>query len=426
MSIRSYEDHTPPAGPIEPRDEAGRAAIPPVGSTLGDGRYEIREVLGEGGMSTVLGAFDRDLQRPVAIKILHELSAEAALLDEARVMGAARSSEVVTVYALHLDATPPFLVMERIEGTSLDALLRQRPPGFREGIALLQRIAHAIDGLHARGLAHGDVKAANVIVQSDGAVKLIDLGLTALLRRIGQGDVVGTPSHMPPERARGLVVAPELHARGDVYAFAVVAFHVLVGRGPFVSSSPHDLLRAHATEAPPDLSAISELAASLDAPMRSALAKDPAARPASAGALAAALERAARGTDESGRPARILIVDDDAEHRALHESVLRAGLPAATIETASSAMEALGRMDAARAPHLCVLDFAMPEIDGLAMIEAVRGRCPTARTMIVTGEGSGRERERALALGARDFLVKPVDPDELVRRALAALDATAA
>ena len=389
---------------------------------MGDGRYEIREVLGEGGMSTVLGAYDRDLARPVALKILHELGGEAALLDEARVMGAARSSEVVAVFALHLDATPPFLVMERIEGTSLDARLRERPPTFREGIALLVRIAHAIDSLHARGIAHGDVKAANVIVQDDGTVKLIDLGLTALLGRIGKGDVVGTPSHMPPERARGILVPPELHARGDVYAFAVVAFHVLAGRGPFVSESPHDLLRAHAAEPPPELSAITELAPSLDEPLRIALAKDPAARPASAGEVAGALEKAARGTTETGRASWILVVDDDAEHRALHENVLRAGLPAAEIDTAASAAEALALITAEAVPELVVLDYAMPETDGLALVERLRERCPRTRSMIVTGEGSGRERERALALGIDDFLVKPVDPTELVRRALAAID----
>ncbi len=337
-------------------------------------------------------------------------------------MGAARSSEVVAVFALHLDATPPFLVMERIEGTSLDARLRDGPLPFREGLALLGHIAHALDALHARGLAHGDVKAANVIVQEDGAVKLVDLGLTPLLRRIGKGDVVGTPSHMPPERARGLVVAPELHARGDVYAFAVMTFHVLAGRGPFVSASPHDLLRAHAVETPADLSAISPLASSLDAPLRRALAKDPTERPASAGELALALEKAAGGTDDRGRSVRVLIVDDDAEHRRLHESVLRAGLPAASIATAGSAAEALAQIDPSAPPRLWVVDFAMPESDGLALIEALRARFPSARSMVVTGEGSGRERERALALGVRDFLVKPVDPAELVRRARACIE----
>jgi CheY-like chemotaxis protein len=407
----SFEDHTPPVSSPEIRIAA---PIPSVGSRLADGRYEVMEVLGEGGMSTVLGAFDRELERPVAIKILRDVGSERALLDEARMMGAAQSNEVVSVYALHLDASPPFLVMERVYGIALDKLLATRPPTFDEGMRLLARIAHALDGLHARGIAHGDVKAGNVIVERDGTIKLADLGITPLLRRVASGDVVGTPAYMPPERARGRVVPEAMLARGDVYSFAVLVYLVLARRPPFVESSPHDLLRAHAVEVPPTLSSVSGLAPSLDAPLEAALDKEPSARPESAGALMRALERAARGTDAEGHSALVLVVDDEDAHRELHRTVLHRALDGATIETAADADEAWQHVQE-HVPNVVVADLAMPGTTGLALIERLRADAPSVRAVVLTGQGSGRERERAVALGVKHFLIKPVDPNELAR-----------
>jgi serine/threonine protein kinase len=412
MTPSSFEDRTPPISGVTQTPTC--SWVPPIGSWLADGRYEVMEVLGEGGMSTVLGAFDHEIERPVAIKILHDVGGERALLDEARMMGAAQSSEVVAVFALHLDASPPFLVMERVHGTALDELLRRRPPTFEEGMRLLAQIAHALDGLHARGIVHGDVKAGNVLVMREGGIKLADLGITPLLRRAAQGDVVGTPAYMPPERARGLVVSEDLHARGDVYSFAVLAFAVLTGRAPFVASSPHDLLRAHASEPPPPMSGVSELAPALDAALAPGLEKDPHARPKSAGELMRALERAARGVDASGRSARILVVDDDEAHRELHRCVLERELPGAIVDTAESAAATLAKLPGSM-PSVLVVDLAMPGTSGLALLEQLHARAPHVRAVVVTGLGSGKEREAASAIGVKHFLIKPVAPSELTR-----------
>lgn len=410
MHREPHEDATP--GPIRPSSPP--SAVPSIGSSLADGRYEITELLGEGGMSTVLGAFDHQIRRPVALKILRASDGARALLDEARMLGAAHASDVVAVYALHLDARPPFLVMERVHGVALDDLLRKTTLSFVEGRALLARIAHALDGLHARGIAHGDVKASNVLVSDDGSVKLADLGITPMLGRTSAGDVLGTPSYMPPERARGLTLATEQHLRGDVYSFAVLAHVVLFGRLPFEADGPHGYLRAHVCDPPPRPSELVGVAASFDAPFAAGLAKDPMARPATAGELVRRIERASRGTGPDGRSASILVVDDDDAHRQLHERVLAHELPGARLATAPDAAAAL-ELVLGEVPDVAVLDLAMPRTSGLELLGTLRRIAPETRAVVVTGQGSGKERERAAELGVRHFLVKPVDAAELVR-----------
>lgn len=419
MSSSSFEDHTPS---LEPPKIRSSAHVPAVGTRMADGRYEVMEVLGEGGMSTVLGAFDRELERPVAIKILHDHGGRAALLDEGRMLAAAQSGDVVAVFALHLDAVPPFLVMERVYGVSLDKLLDERPVPFDEGMRLLSRIAKALDVLHARGIAHGDVKAGNVLVDASGAIKLADLGILPLLRRASSGDVLGTPRYIPPERARGLVVPEELHLRGDVYSFAVLAFIVLSGRPPFLEQDAHDLLRLHASEIPPRLSTVCDLSPAFDAAIASGLAKDPRERPTSAGELMHALEQAIRGVDGRGHPQRVLIVDDDADHRELHRSVLAAEFCGAILESARDGEEALARITE-EPPRVLVVDLAMPGMSGIALLERALSVAPGMRAIVVTGQGSGKERQTAAALGVHHFLIKPVEPAELTRCVAECFDA---
>lgn len=406
----THGDHTPPVQ----REPRCPTVLPRVGDRLADGRYEVLEVLGEGGMSSVLGAFDRELERPVALKILHDRGSGAALLDEARILAAAQSPGIVAVYALHLDASPPFLVMERVYGRSLDAQLREAPFAVPDALRVLAGIAKALDVLHARGLAHGDVKAANVLLDRKGAVKLADLGITPLLRRASSGDVVGTPLYMPPERARGLRLSEDVHARGDVYSFAVLAYLLLAGRPPFDETSPHELLRAHASVTPPPLSRVSCLSPAFDAPMARALSKDPLARHASAGELVRDLENAARGADADGRPLRVLVVDDDPDHRELLVRVLSAELAGARVGSAANGAEALGSI-AREPPQLLVLDLSMPGMSGITVLERTRAVSPSTRAIVVTGLGSGRERKAAAQLGVHHFLIKPVELPELAR-----------
>jgi CheY-like chemotaxis protein len=404
--------------PDEPTRKVGDAGPRPLPLTLdallGDGRYQIRGVLGAGGTSVVYDAFDHELERRVAIKVLHDGEAAAALLDEAKTQAGVSMSSIVGVYALHLDARPPFMVLEHVDGVSLDRRLRGGDLSWNARWRVLHGIAEALDHLHDRGIAHGDVKAANVLVSHDGHAKLADFGLTRLLRRTSTGDLVGTPTYLPPERAVALPVASDLLTAGDVYSFAVLVYVVLAGRPPFVEASVEALLCAHATEPPPALSELCASPSALDAPLARGLSKVPSARPRRAGALMRELEAAARGLDAEGRPLHVLVVDDDDAHRLLHVEVLRQSLPAAVVESASSGPEALERI-ADRAPDVLVVDLAMPEVSGLELADRARHLSDAMSVVVVTGQGSGRERTAAIALGVRHFLVKPVEADELAR-----------
>jgi two-component system OmpR family response regulator len=151
----------------------------------------------------------------------------------------------------------------------------------------------------------------------------------------------------------------------------------------------------------------------LDGPLASALAKKPEDRPARCSDLALALARASEGADPEGRRLHVLIADDDHDQRLLLMSILGTQLPGASIVlcgTGESVLEALRGPP----PAVAVLDLAMPEPSGIELVRRVRELSPSTAIVIVTGGGSGADRQSARALGVRRFLVKPFELDELV------------
>lgn len=388
----------------------------PLTGPLRAGRYRLLHVLGEGGMSVVYAAWDTLLERPVAIKELRfEVAASAAAIErEARVLAAIHHKAVVTIHALHTDDGPPFLVMEWIDGTTLDRLLREAPPTLATALDILRRTAGGLDSVHAAGLVHGDVKPSNVLIDAEGEVKVADVGLVPFLERMESGEILGTPSYMPPERALGIVPAPDLAARSDVYSFAVMCFEVLSGRLPFASRAAADLLRAHANEPPPRISEISDLSTAFDEPLAQSMSKDPTRRHMSCGSLVAALDRARLGTDARGRALRVLVVDDDPDVLESMSETLATRLRGAVVAAAPDGAAALESIEEAT-PDFVLLDLAMPGLSGIELLAEIRRRAPSAAVFIVTGHGSGDQWSAARALGARRFLIKPIDMDEIVR-----------
>ncbi len=421
------EGPPPTADPITRVDrlQAPDSARPaPLTGPLRGGRYRLLHVLGEGGMSVVYAAWDTLLQRPVAIKELRlEVAASAAAVErEARVLAAIRHKAVVTIHALHTDDGAPFLVMEWVDGTTLERLLREHPPSLAEGLDILRRTADGLDAVHAAGLVHGDVKPSNVLIDRAGDVKVADVGLVPFLERMEAGEILGTPTYMPPERAVGIVLAPDLAARSDVYSFAVMCFEVLAARLPFASRAAADLLTSHANEAPPRISDVSDLSTAFDEPLAQSMSKDPARRHASCGSLVAALERARLGADARGRALRVLVVDDEPDELQSMFEALVTRLRGATIEVAPGGASALASI-AHRAPDFVLLDLAMPGLSGIELLTEIRQRAPTAAVLIVTGHGSGDEWSAARKLGALRFLIKPIEMDEVVRAIREVVDA---
>ncbi len=226
-----------------------------VGGFLGN--YHLESVLGEGGMGRVYLARHGFLGHYAAIKLLHRTMDEDPLagqrfLAEARVARRVHHPNVVEVldYGLMSDGRP-FMVMELVEGLSLDDYLAEHGPlPPPQALALASEIALGLAAAHERSAVHLDLKPANVILtgSSEDAsaprIKLIDFGASVQLGSIGDE---GTPSYMSPEHACG----EPTDARSDLYALGVVLFEMLSGVQPFVSSDPHTVLRMHVAEPAP-------------------------------------------------------------------------------------------------------------------------------------------------------------------------------
>ncbi len=278
------------------------------------GRYELGERLGFGGMSTVQLAFDRRLEREVAVKLLAEhLANDPAFVARFRREALAAASlvhpNIVQVFDFGLDDNSGrhYIVMEYIRGQSGAEILRDRGPvSVEEALAIISHACRGLDYAHKNGVVHRDVKPGNLLRSDDGLVKLADFGIAKALAdesSITQvGSVLGTAAYLAPEQAHGEEAGP----RSDLYSLGVVTYQLLSGRLPYEASSLTELALMQQREAPPLLHEIAtdvppQLAAAVDR----ALALDPAERYSSAEEMRAALVDGARGvgpmpSDETG------------------------------------------------------------------------------------------------------------------------------
>ncbi|WP_225848506.1 ABC transporter substrate-binding protein [Streptomyces sp. HPF1205] len=259
------------------------------------GRYELAELLGSGGMARVQRARDTRMGRTVAVKtLLPELAsdpdARRRFAREAQAAGALNHPGIVTVHdqdeVRDGDSVIPYLVMEYVEGTTLAALVRAQAPleparAVRITCDILDALAHA----HSHGTVHRDVKPANVMITTAGAVKVADFGIARVLdndaRLTTTGSAIGTPSYMSPEQINGEDVDP----RSDVYSVGCVLTELLTGKPPFTDGNPLNLMYWHVHTPPPAPSSrIRRVPRELDDLVLAALAKDPADRPADAAA----------------------------------------------------------------------------------------------------------------------------------------------
>jgi eukaryotic-like serine/threonine-protein kinase len=280
-------------------------AVQANGTLLVD-RYRVIRRLGAGGSAAVFLCEDERLGREVAVKRLHAHSPEdmtRRLRREARLGASLSHPGLVSVFDTVTDDEGVLIVMEYVDGETLADALRRGPLPAKRVVEILRALASALDYVHAQGVVHRDVKPANVLLRTDGAVKLADLGV-GLARdhtRITQaGQVLGTPAYMSPEQIDGASPTPAM----DIYALGAIAYEMLSGEKARQGNTPLEVAR-HATEdPPPDLRAEWR-----DAPpaaaeaIKRAMAHDPARRPATAGELADELERALSGPPtEATRP----------------------------------------------------------------------------------------------------------------------------
>ena len=272
-----------------PDDEPGEAPTlegPAPGRLLGQ-RYQIRELLGRGGMGEVYRAFDLKLRVDVALKAVRPGRAEDGRVRELlrREVRSARevvSPNVCRIFDLVDEDGQELLSMEYVDGETLAAILRERGPlALKEAREIASQFLSGLEAIHQAGLVHRDFKPENVMLTRAGRVVVMDFGVARSLEDSGRGTVSGTPAYMAPEQARG----DALDARADVYAAALVLAEMLSVGGPGAFETRQALWRA-ARETPPRVPE-----GAWAGVLRQALDPRPEGRPASARALALALEQ---------------------------------------------------------------------------------------------------------------------------------------
>jgi len=269
-----------------------------VGQDLGP--YRIEALLGAGGMGVVYRARDRKLHRTVAIKVVDRLRVDAdssrLLLQEARLTAALSHPSICGVHEVGYHGDQPFIVMEHVEGTLLTSLIPV-DKGFAVETALhyALQIADAVAHAHARGIVHRDLKSSNLMMASDGRLKLLDFGLAIRCEDHSADEVettrslevpsgAGTVPYMAPELLRG----KQADKRSDIWALGVLLFEMLTGRRPFRGGTRYELAAAILADPPAPLGR--EVPAALRKVVVRSLLKNPADRYASAGEFAAALD----------------------------------------------------------------------------------------------------------------------------------------
>ena len=266
-----------------------------LGDVLG-GRYRLVELLGQGGMATIYRATDVQLGREVAVKVLQPQFGRdpdfvARFKQEAQSAASLSHPNIVGVYDFGTDADGPYIVMELVDGEDVATLLaRNGPLPPRQAARLAAEVAHALAAAHARGIVHRDVKPGNILVSTDGRVKVTDFGIArawADARLTLPGVTLGSVHYFSPEQALGEQATPS----SDVYSLGVVLYELLAGRPPWQGDSAAAVAMARISAPPPLVSDVRpSVPPVLEAIDRRALSPDPAARFPSAGAMAEALE----------------------------------------------------------------------------------------------------------------------------------------
>src|SRR3989454_2924450 len=271
-----------------------------IGQTLG--HYIVREKIGAGGMGEVYRARDQHLERDVALKILPTgfLANDAArkrLRREALALSKLNHPNIATVFDFDTQGNVDFLAMELIQGTPLSDRVKAGPMAEKEILRLGIQLADGLAAAHAQGVIHRDLKPGNLMITSDGRLKILDFGLATLAHPEGDpdvtrnsvetGTVVGTLPYMPPEQLRG----QPADVRSDVYAAGAVLYEMATGQRPFCQAQSAEMIGAILHQQPAQPSAVNHrITSGFESVVMKSLDREPAHRYQSARELLVALE----------------------------------------------------------------------------------------------------------------------------------------
>jgi hypothetical protein len=256
------------------------------------GKYEVVQVLGEGGQGSAILAVDPDLKRRVVLKQYHvrgaESSRERELLSEGRTLARIDSPFVARCLGVERANQRVYLVVEFVPGTSLQCRQKNAPLLFKEAAQVVEQVARGVAAIHSAGFLHRDIKPANIILGEDGVPKLVDFGLAAPIASDSLHGVAGTFAFMAPEQARG--EGERIDPRTDVFALGGVLYFLLTGRPPYRTSSKKlSLEQAKEASFSRPRSVNSKIPRRLERICLKAMGASPSNRYASAGELASAL-----------------------------------------------------------------------------------------------------------------------------------------
>ena len=319
--------------------------------------YELRRLVGKGGMANVYEALDLQLQQKVAVKVFKREDEEMLrrFIREARVMGSLRHEHLVPIidsgqYLLDSDIRY-YIVMPFFDGGTLRARIRRSPLSLQETCHNIRSIAGALDYIHSRGIIHRDIKASNILLNSNREVYLTDFGIARITSDATQltstGDVLGTVDYVAPELFE---VDRRADARSDLYSLGVLLYEMVTGRLPFTAESQLVVVSMHMNKRPPSpRSIVPHISSQVERVIYKALEKRPEQRYASATELEEAFCRAVTASSKKGAMESV-----DTLKVEQREIVASAALTSVASEAMVSSAPPVATVDAAVSPSSLV------------------------------------------------------------------------
>lgn len=395
-------------------------------------RYDIRELLGDGSTAVVYKAYDRRLNRDVALKVLlpHvRESVQKRFFQEATAVAQLNHPNIMAIYDIDEENGTHFLVIEYVEGDALTSFIPSPPEMV---VRLGSQMALALHYAHERHIIHRDVKPANIMVTPNGQVKIMDLGLALpkeAKRVTTDGMIIGTPAYLSPEQAQAL----PLDRRTDLYSLGVVLYEMITGQLPFASDDIPALLMQHVKQPPPPPRLINaSIPTALEGVILKSLEKSPARRYQTGETMAQALQASVHSTSVveqatqpsrsvgGGSPAttaqpplRLVLADDHNILRRTLVSFLSERSDMIVVGEAANGDAALQQTFALQ-PDVVLLDLNMPVKGGLEVLPEIRLGVPSVKVLVLTGREEDWYITQALRAGAHGYILKSASETDLI------------